>query len=386
MSTPKEGRRSQVRRSAAALAAATALLLTGCADGVVQESGDNGTDGSGSPDVTLTLVTAAVQDTPNAAVQDWFLDELESRSEGRIKIERTDAYALCAADEIAHCVRDGRADIGVTIPDYTPKYFPSTSMVSIPFIGQNWQAIMRSLYELHLENASAQAIMDENGLHHVATWPVGRALIGTSKPVTNPADLEGLSLRVSGPLLQQLFKEEGANIVALPANEAYEGVQRGLVDAVAASMDFPVNYKLMELLPHWTDPGIGQYSSFGMWLSKDAYDALPDDLKGIVDEVAADLNTGPGAKAFNDAALKQCPEMLAAETVKDLTKWDDAVTAKWKKEHVEALKQSWVDLATEQGLQEAQGVLDDYLAGLEEYEDTEVTDATLSCIADFKSR
>ena len=372
------------RAALAAGSAAAMLLVAGCSGVVADDDGDGG--GSAGAEVELTLVTSAIDGTPNAAVQDAYLDLVEERSDGRISFERTEAYSLCNAQEIVDCVRDGRADIGVTIPDYTPQYFPSTSVVSIPFIGQNWQAIMQSLYELHVDNADAKAMMDSNGLHHLSTWPVGRALIGSPTEVTEPSDLEGLSLRVSGPLGQQLFEDAGANIVALPANEAYEGVERGVVDGVAAGMDFPVNYKLMELLPHWTDPGIGEYSSFGMWLSADAYNGLPDDLKTIVDDAAAELSSGLGAEAYNGTAADQCPQMLEASTVENLGQWDESITEQWRDETGDALLDAWVDLASEQGLDNAQGVLDDYLAGLDEYADAEVDDATLSCVEQFANR
>lgn len=378
------------RRAAIAAGSAAAILLASACSGVVDD-GDGGNDGGGdgsgaAPEVELTLVTSAIDGTPNAAVQDAYLDLVEERSDGRIVFERTEAYSLCNAQEIVDCVRDGRADIGVTIPDYTPQYFPSTSVVSIPFIGQNWQAIMQSLYDLHVDNADAKAMMESNGLHHLSTWPVGRVLIGSHEEITEPSQLDGMSLRVSGPLGQQLFEGAGANIVALPANEAYEGVERGVVDGVAAGMDFPVNYKLMELLPYWTDPGLGEYSSFGMWLSADAYDALPDDLKTVVDEAAAELSSGLGAEAYNGTAADQCPQMLESDTVEDLGQWDESVTQAWRDETGDELQSAWVDLATDQGLQNAQGVLDDYLAGLEENADAEVEDATLSCVQQFADR
>ncbi|WP_157813862.1 MULTISPECIES: TRAP transporter substrate-binding protein DctP [unclassified Microbacterium] len=362
------------------------LLVSACSGVVAEPDGDASGDGGGEPEVTLTLVTAAIDGTPNAAVQDWFLDEIEERSDGKVAFERTEAYSLCAAPEIVECVRDGRADIGVTIPDYTPQYFPSTSVVSIPFIGQNWQAIMQSLYDLHQENPDAQAVMEGNELHYLATWPVGRLLLGTKEPVTDTAGLSGLAVRVSGPLAQQLFQGAGANIVALPANETYEGVERGLADAVGAGMDFPVNYRLNELLPYWTDPGFGQYSAFGMWLSATAYEGLSDELKAVFDEVAEELNSGAGAEAYNVKAAEQCPAMLDAPTVQDLNAWGEAETEAWESATGDSMLDAWVELATGQGLENAQGVLDDYLAGLETYADVEVGDATLECIAEFADR
>ncbi|NLS10698.1 TRAP transporter substrate-binding protein DctP [Nesterenkonia sp. MY13] len=367
-------------KALAATAAVGALaLLPACSEGVVGGGEGNGAEG----EVTLTLVTSALDGTANAAVQDWYLDELEERSEGRIEIERTEAYSLCDATEIADCVGDGRADLGVTIPDYTPQYFPSTSVVSIPFIGQNWQGITHALHDLHRENDDAVAVMTNNNLHHLATWPVGRMLIGTHEPVESPEDLSGLSTRASGPLAIQLFEGEGVNVVSLPANEAYEGVERGVVDSIAASIDFPVNYQLNELLPYWTDPGFGEYSAFGMWLNLETYESMPEDLQEVVDEVAAELAAGAGAEAFFDQAAEQCPPMLEAENLEGFDRWDEEVTANWEAETEDSLQSAWVEMAEDQGLENAYQVLEDYLASLEELADPSVEDATLSCIDQF---
>lgn len=378
---------SKTRHITVATAALGAMaLLAGCSNGVVQS--DDETDGveEAAVEETFTLVTAAMDGTPNAAVQDWFLDEVEDRSEGRIAFERTEAYSLCDAPEIADCVRDGRADIGVTIPDYTPRYFPSTSVVSVPFVGQNWQGITHSLYELHRDNADAEAVMTDNNLHHLSTWPVGRMLIGTEEPLESPEDLDGLSTRVSGPLAISLFESEGSNVVSLAANEVYEGLERGVVDSAAASIDFPVNYRLNELLPYWTDPGVGEYSSFGMWMNLDTYEAMPEDLQEVVDDVAADLAAGAGSEAFYAQASEQCPSMLEAETLEGFTRWDEETTAAWAEETGDSLQEDWVELATEQGLNNAQAVLDEYTRGLDELSDPEAQDATLTCIEEFSTR
>jgi TRAP-type C4-dicarboxylate transport system substrate-binding protein len=214
----------------------------------------------------------------------------------------------------------------VTVPDYTPQYFPSTSMVSIPFLSQNAQAAMQSIYDLHEDYEPAKAIMDRNGLHHVATWPVGRFLLGGHEPIESVAQFQNAQVRVSGPIIQQAIGDQGANIVAVTAPETYEAVERGVVSTIGGAIDFPVNYGIMELLSDWSDPGVGQYSTFGMWVNADAYAALPDDLREQFDQVAEELNTGAGIAAFNEVAAGQCQQMKDAPTVKSLTAWDEQDT------------------------------------------------------------
>ncbi len=366
-------------------AAAVAVAAVGSAAGCSGVATDGASEGEGET-FTFTLSTGAQEGTPNAAVQDWYLDAVEEATDGRVSFERTTTESLCAAPEVVECVRDGRAQIGVTVPDYTPQYFPSTSMVSIPFLTTNSQASMETLYRLHLEEGPAKAVMDQNGLHHVGTWPVGRILIGTDEQISTPEDLDGLSMRASGPIVQQLLTDSGASIQAVTASESYEAVQRGVLEAVGGTIDFPVNYGLMELLPYWSDPGIGQYSTFGMWFSQDAYDSLPEDLRATVDEVTEELNTGAGIEAFNDQAADQCQQMLDAPTVEDLTMWDESVTEAWEQESLESSKEAWVELASSQGLDDAQAVLDEYVAGYTDLEDTAYDDAILACVDEFASQ
>jgi TRAP-type C4-dicarboxylate transport system substrate-binding protein len=385
MFSPQSSRRTRALAGIGSLAT-LALALAACSGIQNSDSGSGGDSDAGGESVTFTLATGAQAGTPNAAVQDWFLDRVEEVTDRRIAFERTATEALCKAAEVADCVRDGRAQIGVTVPDYTPQYFPSTSMVSIPFLSQNAQAIMQSIYDLHEEYEPAQAVMDGNNLHHVATWPVGRFLLGSEEPLDDATQFAGLQMRASGPIIQQVLGDAGANIVAITAPETYEAVERGVVSSIGGAIDFPVNYKIMELLPYWSDPGVGQYSTFGMWVAKDAYDALPDDLKELFDSVVEELNTGEGIAAFNDTAAGQCQQMLDAPTVEDLTAWDDSATQAWEDAVGDTGEQKWIELATGQGLDDAAGVLEEYKAGLEEYADAAYDDATAECVEAFTNR
>ncbi len=382
MFTKRQSRRIGRAGGALGMLAVAGLVLTGCSG--INNAGSG--DGSTEETITWTLATMNPSVSPQAALQDWFLDRVEEVTEGRLTFDRTAPEVLCKAAEIVDCVRDGRAQIGSSVPDYTPQYFPSTSMVSIPFVNQNSQAVMQSIYDLHTSYEPAMEVMERNGLHHVATWPVGRVLVGSHEPVTGADQFQGLQMRVSGPIIQQALTDQGANIVAIPAADTYESVERGVISTVGGSLDFPVSYKLMELLPHWTDPGVGQYSVMAMWVNVDAYEALPDDLRELFDQVTLEVNSGAGVDVFNERAADLCQQMLDSPTVQSLTAWDEAATDAWETELGDQGKEMWIKLATEQGLTNAEGVLEEYLAGLERYKDAEYEDASLSCITSFANR
>lgn len=223
-------------------------------------------------------------------------------------------------------------------------------------------------------------------LHHVATWPVGRFLLGSTTPITAVEQLAGLQTRASGPVIQQILTEAQANIAAITASKTYEATERGLVNSVGGAIDFPVNYRLMELLPYWTDPGIGQYSTFGMWLSLDAYNSLPNDLRTIVDDVSFELNGGAGTKAFNDVAVGQCQEMLDAPTVRNLSAWSPEATKDWTDKIGSSAEQTWLNFASDYSIEDPAALLEQYKAGLERHSAEKYEDATLDCVSQFANR
>lgn len=366
------------RRPIVALALVGALALGACSSGGDSADGDDA--------VELTLATAAIAGTPNAAAQDWFLDAVEEATDGSVTFDRTAPESICAAAEIVECLRDGRADVGVTVPDYTPQYFPTVSVAGIPFVGQNSAAITASLYDVHTNDEQAVALMEQNGLRFVSAWPVGRLLLGTDAPVESVADLEGISARASGPVVQQVLSDAGMSITAVTASESYEAVERGVIDAVGGAIDFAVNYRIMELLPYWTDPGIGQYSTFGMWFSADAWERLSTEQQEAVAAVEEEFNDGAAVEAFNEQATEQCDLMLEATTVEDLTAWDEDATQEWVDAVGDSARETWTSVAGDFGLGDPDAYLDAYESSLEEHADLEYVDATTSCVEAFADR
>lgn len=376
--------RRSIRTTLLAASVAATLTLAACGGGT-SEGGDSTADGQ---TVTFTTATMVQPNVPSAPVQDWFYDQLEERSDGRITVERTEPETICKAAEIAECVRDGRADIGVSISDYTPQLFPTMSLVTVPFMADNSQALMEALYKANTENAAAAAMWDSIGIELIAAWGPGKLIIGSNEPIDSIADISGVRFRVTGAFLQQAFEQVGANVVALTASETYEGIERGIADAVAWTLDGPVDYKLMEQLSTWADPGVGHYTTFAIWMNQDVYDSLPDDLKAIVDEVRDDLNGGAGMEAFNATTEVQCDTLLDFANTESLTAWDESATAEWKDAVQAAMLDEWVAQATEAGLADAEGYLADYQAALEEASSQPdiVQDPVAACVAEAASR
>lgn len=370
--------RHRRRGALAAGAAASALVLAACGGG----GGGAGDDDA----VELVVATMAEAGTVGEIVQNWFVDEIEERSEGRLTFDVTAPNSVCPANEISACTQDGRADVGVSIPDYTPQMFPQITVVSVPFVAADQQALMQALYDVNHEHEGAMQLWEDNGLEMIAHWSAGRLVMGSAEPVESIADMQGQRWRVSGPYLQRAVEAAGGSNVALAAPETYEGIERGVADAASFALDGMVAYQLLELLPYYTDPGTGHYNTFGMWFNADVYDGLPDDLRQIVDEVTTEVNGGAGTTAFREVAEEQCVIMMEHDNVADLTAWSEDATQEWQDMVGEELLEQWVSDAESNGLSDAQGYLDQYMELLETYDPGDQTDPTLECVDQFAAR
>lgn len=370
----------------ASVAAAAALVLSACGGSSTGGSGGSGSaSGEGQE---LTLATMAVDTTPQAAAAKWFFEELDTRTEGRITVDVTGPEEICKAAEIAECVRDGRADLGVGVADYTAQLFPGEVIVSVPFLSDSsQQAVMNALYEAHKQHEGSQAKWDDIGLVPVAHWPAGRLTLGSQEEVRDITDIDGMKWRVSGPFLVKAFEEINGNPVSMPSSETYEALQRGVAEAAAFAIDGAVDYKLVELLPEWTDPGVGHYNTFGMWLNKDTYESFSDEDKKIFDELRDEFNGGKGMELFAEGAKDQCQFMLDHPNVNNFKHWDESATKEWSDKVGDTLIEEWISSAEGNGLTDARAFYEIYAGLVKDVTDEDLAkDPVIACVKSFETR
>ncbi|GGA70019.1 hypothetical protein GCM10011490_20820 [Pseudoclavibacter endophyticus] len=361
-----------------ALAVGAIVALAGCTGGVV----DSGGGGEGDEQTwNITEVSVAAPTSVMRPWHDWYLDQVEERTDGRITFTRTEPNEICGILDAGECLFDGRAQFLTQVPNYQPSSFASLSMPEIVFGSDNLAAASAAVYDVNKNNPDALAYLEEQGLHHVSTLPVGRVVIGTSQPAESVADLNGEAVRASGVLVTQDLEAVGASIVNVGAQEAYQAVQTGLATSVAGAMDFPVVFKIGELLPYWSDPGLGNYSEFSMFWDLDTWNEFPDDIKQTLTEIEEEINGGVGADLLYDASFEQCTALAEMANVESLTTWSEDATQEWYDMVGETNDENWVSLAGDHGLENADGVLTDYRAAVEKYEGEhpDYVDAVIEC-------
>jgi TRAP-type C4-dicarboxylate transport system substrate-binding protein len=345
-----------------------ALVLSACSDSNAD---------AGQETVELNVASWATPDSLSEEMADWWYTEIEERSDGRVTFNIDAADSLCSSAEIPECVRDGRADVGQTLTDYSSQLFPMASISSIPFLSPGSEPVAKAINDLATEHEGAAALWEENNLHPIAHIPPGRLLLGGDSELSSIDELDGLRLRMAGQYAQEAVDAAGANNVVLTAPETYEGIERGVADAAGFPLDGTVAYQLKDILPEWTDPGIGTYTTIGMWMNKDVYDGLPEDIRQIVDEVTAEYNAEHAHRIFNDVTTEQCDLLL--DTIGDLKQWDEAETQRWQESIDVDIEARWIEEAERDGLSDAAGYLEAYKEKLDEYRGDMEADPSIAC-------
>ncbi len=321
---------SKRRRSlaaAASVAIAGLILLPACSSG-----GGTPTADGAAPEETFELVVANFNhaNAPETAGVDWWLDEVERLTEGRVTFKRYHQETLCAGPEIVQCVRDGRADIGASIPSYTAGFFPIAEVMNLPFQTSNPEAIAMAYYRLLQENEDAA---NEAARHDLRTlWHVGidTSIIGSEDPVDNVDDLKGLAVRSAGEGIQWAYESVGANPVAVTAAEMYEAMQFGLTDVWTNNLSGADDYKMYEVSKHWRLTGLGVYINNGTWISDKTWQSLPTDIQDAFNEATENYFSGEGYDVIGASLQKKCDNIVEAGALESWEAWEPAETQRWK--------------------------------------------------------
>jgi TRAP-type C4-dicarboxylate transport system substrate-binding protein len=218
----------------------------------------------------------------------WFVQEAEKRSNGRLKFKMYWGEQLASAKETLEAVKTGVADIAMSCSPYYPGKVPLSTLGFLPFtnprrvdhIGATW-FYLRNHPLLVKENERWNARV----LFSTANEPFN---LISKKAISSVDDFKGLKIRSIGDQVK-LFQAMGAVPVSLTAPDSYMALERGLCDAVAGGGQYWFyDFKIFEACK-------GGYYIINLDINSspcqylvnlDSFKALPADIKQILEDLA----------------------------------------------------------------------------------------------------
>ena len=336
-------------------------LLAGCGDAPQAPSAGPAPESASAQQVhRWKLITTWPKNLPGlGTAAEKFAAQLRTMSAGRLDIQVYGAGELVGAFEVFDAVSQGTAEMGHGAAYYWRGKLPVAALFSTVPFGMNAQEMNGWLYhggglELWRE------LYEPFSLVPLAAGNSGTQMAGWfKKEIRSLEDLQGLKMRIPG-LGGEVLRRVGGVPVTVPGGEVFTALQTGVIDA----MEWVGPYNDLALglhtaaryyyYPGWHEPG----PTLEAIVNKPAFDALPEDLRAMIEVTAQAINADALADftAHNGRAL----QTLVQEQGVQLRRLPPGVLDQLR----EASREVVAEAAGENEL--AQRIYDSYMAFYEE--------------------
>ncbi|MEM9437789.1 MAG: TRAP transporter substrate-binding protein [Pseudomonadota bacterium] len=285
---------------------------------------------------------------PAGFMEPW-AEKVEADSGGRINVELFPAMQLGGAPPALYDqIRDGVIDGGWALPAYTPGRFPETEVFELPFMtSMSAEASSRALWDF-TERYVAPRMSD---IKIIAVHLHGPGIIHKRGPaVKTLAEFDGLKLRGPSRQANQLLETLGASPVGMPVPAFPEALSKGVVDGGVIPYEIVPPLKVHELADSHTQIGGDRalYNTFFVWgMNKAAYEALPDDLKAVIDANSGREVSAMAGKAMDDGDIRGLEVIQGTDN--EVHTLDEALVAELRALG-EAQTEAWIEEVTAKGL------------------------------------
>ena len=242
-----------------------------------------------------------------------FAKAVEEESEGRIEVALKPLGGYGKPAELFTMVEKGSIEMAATVQGYHPGRFPQSSVMELPFMFENSIAgtsAMMSLYKeglLDKDYASVKVL----GLYVLPPYPI----FTTGKKIQSVKDFRGLRMRTPSTTVGVALAKLGAVPLGIPLNLIGETIASGYVDAIAYGWDSTTTTKgaggkfLADQLKVVIDARLAA-PALMIVMNRSAWDAMPADLRKIVEQHSSDI-------AMGSARIREAQEAVTKKKLQD---------------------------------------------------------------------
>ena len=268
---------------------------------------------------------------PCVQMERW-KEEVEKRTNGAVQIDTYPGETLLSSKDMMDGVIAGQADIGCLCMAYQPGRFIVTNATSLPLGITDAKIGSLVLWEFY-EKYQPEAFKDVKVLTMFTTAPSN---IMSKMPIRTLEDIKGVDLRASGGAAE-LLKAWGANLVGMPMSDTPEALQKGVVQGLFSSLEVMKDFKFAEICRYATFTDTVIYP-FAVVMNMDSWNALPDDVKKVMDDLRVEQAEWTGAYMDNHVkeSIEWSKETYQVEFIElapeEKARWDELlapITAKW---------------------------------------------------------
>jgi TRAP-type transport system periplasmic protein len=267
-------------------------------------------------------------------------EKLSAESGGKLRCQVYPAMQLGGTpQQLFDQARDGVADVIWTLPGYTAGRFPKVEAFELPFAAGSAETTSRALWDYVQQNDTDEF----KDVHLLALHTHGPGVLHMrGKQVKTLADLRGVKVRAASRITNKLLAAFGATPVGMPVTQLPEALSKGVIDGALLPWEVVPSVKVQELTKFHTEMAADAaplYTQvFVLAMNRERYDALPPELKKVLDANSGAELSGWAGKTLADAdvAARKLAEArgnqfytLSSEELEHWRTASRAVTAEW---------------------------------------------------------
>jgi TRAP-type transport system periplasmic protein len=180
----------------------------------------------------------------------WFADEVDKATSGKLKITLHPGASLFKANEIKRAVQTGQTQAGEFILSGAGNENALFGIDSIPFLATTY-AEAKKLNDA--SNPALEKLLAAQGMKLLYTVPWPGQSLYSKKPLTTLADLKGTKMRAYNPATTRIAELVSAQPVTIQLAELPQALATGGVDNFLTSSASGVDSKLHEQVKYFYD-------------------------------------------------------------------------------------------------------------------------------------
>jgi len=248
--------------------------------------------------IVIKFSHVAAIDTPKGQAAEFFKQQVEKRTKGRVKVDIFPNSTLYKDKEELEALQMGSVQMLAPVAGkFGPAGVKEFEVFDLPYIFPDEDALHRVT-----RGPIGQSLLKKlegRGLVGMSYWDAGFRVLSSNKPIRVPDEARGQKIRInSSKVSQAIMKSIGALPQTMAFSEVYQALQTGVVDGADGNLANLYTQKQYEVQKYITLTR-HTYSGYVVVMNKSFWDKLPADIKGEVSAAMKD------ASAFNDKIAEE---------------------------------------------------------------------------------
>ncbi|MBB6014566.1 TRAP-type C4-dicarboxylate transport system substrate-binding protein [Aquamicrobium lusatiense] len=176
-------------------------------------------------------------------------------------------------------VSSGIADLAVIVPGRNAGAYPDWGVFELPGLARSAEEGSYAVWQMHNDGN----LRTGDDLHLVAAWTTDPYIFHTSAPITDPADVQGLRIRVLGQTQTESVLAMGGVPQGVSITETPEAISRGTLDGALADWSVFDIFRLGEVAHYSYEIPLGVLA-MALVMNPESYAELSPEGQAVMTE------------------------------------------------------------------------------------------------------